>query len=94
MKFPSPIGVIFSLMGYKKIKGEEIDLQIGFRLLSELYSLLCFYSIYSDSFTGTTCRFPSPIGVIFSLIYIKKLGGNKMKVSFRLLSELYSLLYD
>ena len=36
--FPSPLGVIFSLIELKYWK--DFDIGIGFRLLSELYSLL------------------------------------------------------
>ena len=37
--------------------------------------------------------FPSPLGVIFSLIFIKMIADANIAGSFRLLSELYSLLF-
>ena len=37
-------------------------------------------------------KFPSPLGVIFSLIFIERSGTMGSRTSFRLLSELYSLL--
>ena len=64
--FPSPLGVIFSLIkGVKKIdKIEDIN------------------------------KFPSPLGVIFSLIYLyQHIDRYNNSFCFRLLSELYSLLY-
>ena len=43
--FPSPLGVIFSLIKDIKLINSVLD-TIGFRLLSELYSLLCSKLIY------------------------------------------------
>ena len=66
--------------------------KIGFRLLSELYSLL--YKIRKCRFyIGWDNGFPSPLGVIFSLITFIIICLRMSFISFRLLSELYSLLY-
>ena len=68
-KFPSPLGVIFSLidayLGLQLIKGAFQ----GFRLLSELYSLLSSLVVKCDLWG---VEFPSPLGVIFSLILKEK----------------------
>ena len=88
--FPSPLGVIFSLI-ISSIPNLHIFKYIGFRLLSELYSLLSTNCLFytKSSFN----KFPSPLGVIFSLIkQVGVFGMVKEITSFRLLSELYSLL--
>ena len=89
--FPSPLGVIFSLI--RKKQQLLMSYQVGFRLLSELYSLLSFILFL---LILIILLFPSPLGVIFSLIcwidFI--LRGYKNEIGFRLLSELYSLLYN
>ena len=65
--FPSPLGVIFSLI---------LGIDDCVRLL-------------------TNNKFPSPLGVIFSLIKIISSSFNLYSsVGFRLLSELYSLLFN
>ena len=64
---------------------------MGFRLLSELYSLLWVEA-------ENKCKeyeelFPSPLGVIFSLMLKNKIQiMGLLFAGFRLLSELYSLL--
>ena len=66
--FPSPIGVIFSLIIFTLMLMEIFQV-VDFRLLSELYSHLYKnnkdYKFYFN-------EFPSPIGVIFSLMDIEK----------------------
>ena len=65
---------------------------LNFRLLSELYSLLCELNIV---FNYLKNEFPSPLGVIFSLILFIFQSSFNIQFylnSFRLLSELYSLL--
>ena len=62
--FPSPLGVIFSLMLHKTFYN-PMQL-VCFRLLSELYSLLCLADVLNGR--GVKNTFPSPLGVIFSLI--------------------------
>ena len=83
--FPSPLGVIFSLI--RKKQQLLMSYQVGFRLLSELYSLLSFILFL---LILIILLFPSPLGVIFSLIcwidFI--LRGYKNEIGFRLLSEL------
>ena len=66
LPFPSPIGVIFSLM-FGIMFFNDFERYRGFRLLSELYSHL---SGYIGGWLDTKSGFPSPIGVIFSLILI------------------------
>ncbi len=111
-EFPSPIGVIFSLMDII-VMLRILEYHLSFRLLSELYSLLLVVEFVNGV---KEFMFPSPIGVIFSLIVSWAVGTEKeKKVSvsyrsyilsyagyvygqlvrnrFRLLSELYSLLY-
>ena len=62
-----------------------------FRLLSELYSLLLKWNFITLIETQTA--FPSPLGVIFSLMLVDHQYIEKSTIdSFRLLSELYSLL--
>ena len=61
--FPSPLGVIFSLID--DIFYIADDGNFCFRLLSELYSLLCWAVVEVENIFG----FPSPLGVIFSLIH-------------------------
>ena len=89
--FLPPLGVIFSLI--RKKQQLLMSYQVGFRLLSELYSLLSFILFL---LILIILLFPSPLGVIFSLIcwidFI--LRGYKNEIGFRLLSELYSLLYN
>ena len=41
-KFPSPLGVIFSLIHFKMLCDNILEPAMGFRLLSELSSLLLF----------------------------------------------------
>ena len=67
--------------------------EISFRLLSELYSLLCWVDFIFRGYKG---KFPSPLGVIFSLILDNIIIHSFYNIynSFRLLSELYSLLFD
>ena len=60
--FPSPLGVIFSLIYDVK---NDASIYLSFRLLSELYSLLLLVGVYT---TIKALLFPSPLGVIFSLI--------------------------
>ena len=71
----------------------EKEVLYCFRLLSELYSLLlyCFLVLYRIC----SSRFPSPLGVIFSLMLqvLKNTCNSFILFSFRLLSELYSLLF-
>ena len=62
---------------------------MGFRLLSELYSFL-LESTGMDNLEVARA-FPSPIGVIFFLIGYT-LKDTQYSTSFRLLSELYSFL--
>ena len=62
--FPSPIGVIFSLIFWLNIC-RYLSICYHFRLLSELYSHL-FCTLIEPIIE--IARFPSPIGVIFSLI--------------------------
>ena len=64
-------------------------MEFSFRLLSELYSHL--YGKMNNNIERTE-KFPSPIGVIFSLI-ILNLFYSLHHTSFRLLSELYSHLF-
>ena len=117
-KFPSPLGVIFSLirryyyekngiswfvsvssrsyiLSYLTLYLEDIKVKLCFRLLSELYSLLCklerfwkwlkklvsvssrsYILSYTISIVVLLCvaasLFPSPLGVIFSLILYSK----------------------
>ena len=93
VRFPSPLGVIFSLIVEDwGVKNQYVI--ASFRLLSELYSLLCagrhtivgiqgYVSVSSRSyilsyflktfiFSCITTTFPSPLGVIFSLIILVK----------------------
>ena len=84
-KFPSPLGVIFSLIVfYMKLKVNELV------SVSSRSYILSYSKKMLDNFI--TIWFPSPLGVIFSLIKsnieLLQLGLD----SFRLLSELYSLL--
>jgi len=69
-RFPSPLGVIFSLIknGDSPTTGYMISC---FRLLSELYSLLCIFLLILLSIKIVSL-FPSPLGVIFSLIHLHK----------------------
>ena len=67
-------------------------MRTSFRLLSELYSLL-FTQIKHCDILNPASSFPSPLGVIFSLIKISDRVGNWGWICFRLLSELYSLLF-
>ena len=70
LQFPSPLGVIFSLMySHPEVVSASYLCDYSFRLLSELYSLLC-YTKSSNSWSKN--RFPSPLGVIFSLILYSK----------------------
>ena len=91
-KFPSPIGVIFSLIQKVRI---WIDNAKIFRFPSPIgviFSLIkrAFWRAVTSIF-----GFPSPIGVIFSLISnFFRFSYNKFYFSFRLLSELYSLLFE
>ena len=62
--FPSPLGVIFSLIRLNLYKNNENKVE-GFRLLSELYSLLFIIDVLN---LFNLILFPSPLGVIFSLI--------------------------
>ena len=76
-------------------KGEccmNLNEKISFRLLSELYSLL-FKEYYCNTLRVTPERFPSPLGVIFSLMNCTRSIEKRTNNSFRLLSELYSLLF-
>ena len=90
--FPSPLGVIFSLI---ILIASLATLYTSFRLLSELYSLLCYVggwidgdNIYIVSVSSRSyilsyllntlnsklsifSAFPSPLGVIFSLMNIE-----------------------
>ena len=65
IQFPSPLGVIFSLISFGCYCTRCWNIRLCFRLLSELYSLL-----YNDSYDyyESLTAFPSPLGVIFSLI--------------------------
>ena len=92
VEFPSPLGVIFSLM-IKLVLIINKSL-IRFRLLSELYSLLLIvFNVYIRR--QQKRWFPSPLGVIFSLIKEKiNMNDKILEYSFRLLSELYSLLLN
>ena len=64
-QFPSPLGVIFSLIWLPEVRIECMFLD-SFRLLSELYSLL-YRDVIARSLKALK-EFPSPLGVIFSLI--------------------------
>ena len=69
-----------------------IENNISFRLLSELYSLL--FKNASLKLAKKYKEFPSPLGVIFSLI-VDEVPYNVLRLDgFRLLSELYSLLFS
>ena len=65
---------------------------MSFRLLSELYSLLYTCDVWSAQAGKCLVAFPSPLGVIFSLIFGEDGTYKIYTTSFRLLSELYSLL--
>ena len=92
-KFPSPLGVIFSLIIIvniirKKRRG-RVSVSSRSYILSYLKKENISIKILKDR------KFPSPLGVIFSLMLkMNGLGIYVGVISFRLLSELYSLLYN
>ena len=64
-QFPSPLGVIFSLMF---AEGEDEDTP-EFRVsVSSRSYILSYYLLNPTNVEGVSVKFPSPLGVIFSLI--------------------------
>ena len=89
--FPSPLGVIFSLI-YMKFTYSLYINYISFRLLSELYSLLLSEFTQSD-IDNAPLGFPSPLGVIFSLIIKEIHPLNAIKFPSPL-GVIFSLIYS
>ena len=90
MEFPSPLGVIFSLIYPKNstfVFSEEVSVSSRSYILSYVLLLV-------RKEAGMNNKFPSPLGVIFSLIGRSGDICRCINYSFRLLSELYSLLLD
>ena len=88
--FPPPLGVIFSLIQQLVLLGIVI---VHVSVSSRSY-ILSYKKNYNE--TIKKVRFPSPLGVIFSLINASfdEVSDKALCFSFRLLSELYSLLYN
>ena len=63
--FPSPIGVIFSLILNEK---EFKNIEKAFKFPSPIGVIFSLISMYKFATGETINEFPSPIGVIFSLI--------------------------
>mgnify|MGYP001641137528 CR=1 FL=1 len=93
MKFPSPIGVIFFLI----LEVTEVSPSVQVLKVSVSYrSYILSYHPYAFRSPAYYPAFPSPIGVIFFLIN-SKIGIYNIIYfisCFRLLSELYSFLWE
>ena len=88
--FPSPLGVIFSLMHQHKLP-TETEIDVSFRLLSELYSLLFKSDFWKYIFSPSFRLLSELYSLLFNHKYI---DNGYIIIGFRLLSELYSLLYE
>ena len=91
--FPSPLGVIFSLINFKKWVIDAYG--VCFRLLSELYSLL--YVAYTDDKYVAINSFRL-LSELYSLLYIGEKygmngGGHRVSVSSRSYILSYSLIH-
>ena len=68
--FPSPIGVIFSLIRVKEFLKKFKKSMVSVSYRSYILSYFCEFDEDIEDYTSIS--FPSPIGVIFSLIRLKE----------------------